>query len=121
MVEGLTDGLVLKREELAIAAIRPPTSGIERIKGSLSRLPGLESVEVDAERVVVSYYPELLSLGIIKKEIEKMGYGIADKKKKVSPFKRFVDRLAETNRSQFGSGPLDCCKLNNRYRGSQKG
>ncbi|WP_165442863.1 LDCC motif putative metal-binding protein [Senegalia massiliensis] len=39
-------------------------------------------------------------------------------KKKKNIFQKFIEKLADTNKKDFGSGRMDCCELNQKSNGS---
>jgi hypothetical protein len=73
---------------------------------------GGESAEINDDRVCVQYYPDILSRESILREHVRLGAGSEKNDRPGNLFKRFVNRLAESNTTTFGTQALDCCKLN---------
>ncbi len=109
----MIDGLVLQNQDFTIEG-RIDKSDCKRIEDTLRKITGLATVEVGNAKVAVEFYPDLLSTAAIRSEIETLGYKIESKAKSRNPFKRFVNRLIESNEKTFGNETLDCCKLNNQ-------
>ncbi len=84
----------------------------ETLLKAFSAIEGIESTEVGDNLVSIQYYPGILSKETIRRELIRLGVRLEKNRKPRNPFKRFVDRLAESNTKTFGSETLDCCKLN---------
>ena len=104
-------------ESIAIGALRP---GLEaaKVAAKLSSIEGIEQFRLVDGIADVSFYPQLISLRTIKAEMGIAGIKLAEPGKARGFFGRFVDRLAESNKKNFGSSKLDCCNLNNKKAGS---
>ena len=114
-MSNMVEGLSLRSAEFHVAARLSPEQG-RRLLTALSAIDGVEKAELDAASVVVEYYPDFLSRQTIERELVGFGLSPVRNSKKRNPFRRFVDRLAESNAETFGSEPLDCCKLNSEKR-----
>ncbi len=105
---------MLKKEDLNVEGMETEHCR-SRVKAALSQLPGIATINMERGRASVEYYPELISADLIKREIEKLGYDAIKRREKArGAFRRFLDRLAESNQKTFGSEPPDCCKLNKK-------
>ena len=109
----MIDGFVLQKEGFIFDEFKPQ-SDLNRIRETLLQLNGLETVDFADDRIIVGYYQELISKSSVRSEIELLGGKVESEKKNRNPFKRFVDRLIESNEKSFGTEPLNCCKLNNQ-------
>jgi hypothetical protein len=85
----------------------------EKISKTLS---AIESTKIHDGSASIQYYPDILSKEMIRGELNRLGVSLGQNNKTSNPFKRFVNRLAESNTKTFGSEPLDCCNLNNKQR-----
>ena len=88
----------------------------EKLSKALSAIEGVESTGIRDSSVSVQYYPDILSKETIRRELVRLGVSLEKNGKSRNLFKRFVNRLAESNARTFGSEPLDCCKLNTKQR-----
>jgi hypothetical protein len=88
----------------------------EKLSKALSAIDGIESTEIHDGSVSIRYYPDILSKEMIRGELNRLGVNLGQDEKTRNPFKRLVNRLAESNTKTFGSEPLDCCNLNNKQR-----
>jgi copper chaperone CopZ len=110
----MIDGLTVKDEELVVPAMGS-ADAINRVKKALSDIDGVERLDAEPGLVSVSYYPDVLSLEIIKKQIENLGYSVGKRERK-GRFQRLVDRMIESNQKSFGSQRLDCCDINSKKK-----
>ena len=88
----------------------------EKLSKALSAIEGVESTGIRDSSVSVQYYPDILSKETIRRELVRLGVSLEKNGKSRNPFKRFVNRLAESNTKTFGFEPLVCCKLNTKQR-----
>ena len=112
----IDDALIVK-ERIPIQPLEAAMEA-EEIEASLSKIEGIENLSIENGAVEISYYPQIVSLHIIRTEIIKAGIILTDTRKSKGVVGRFIDRLAESNKKNFGSKPLDCCDLNNKKSGS---
>ncbi len=84
---------------------------VQRIRAALREEPGIESAEVTLGRVLLSYYPEAISLDSVRAKITALGYAIPVTTRSRNPFRRFLDRMTEANEKAFGHERLDCCTM----------
>lgn len=61
-----------RTEEIRLKGIEAAASR-ERVRQSLTRLVGIESLAVGPNRLMVSCYPQLISSEMLRQEIEKLG------------------------------------------------
>ncbi len=87
---------------------------LDRIREPLITTTGVEAIEMENGKLIITYYPDVLSVGALRQVIGALGYRIVENTKIRNPLKRFVNRLAESNEKTFGTGTLDCCDLNKR-------
>jgi hypothetical protein len=109
----MVEGLSLARAEYHL----DDTAAVHQIEGALKalcELEAVESVEVVNKSISVQFYPEILSRESIRRELDIRGVLLSNIRKPGNPFKRFVDRLGESNTRNFGTQPLDCCNLNRK-------
>ncbi len=59
----------------------------------------------------VEFNSYLIELNEIKKALSNAGYMIKETKK-AGRLQKFIQNLAKTNQESFGTGKLECCKLN---------
>jgi hypothetical protein len=85
---------------------------LEGVLNALCTLEAVESAEIVDSSISVQFYPDILSRESIRRELEIRSVPLSNVPKPGNPFKRFVDRLAESNARNFGAQPLDCCNLN---------
>lgn len=109
------EGLSLRSAEFPVAE-RLSAEQRRRVIAALSAMDGVERAELRPGSVAVEYYPDFLSRQSIETELVRLGLPPRRNGKKRNPFRRFVDRLAQSNAETFGSEPLDCCKLNSEKR-----
>jgi copper chaperone len=87
---------------------------IRRIQAALADVPGMERVDVEIGRARIVYLPDAVSLPALRARIEALGYTLPSPASGRNPFRRFLDRMTETNEKSFGGERLDCCTLNRR-------
>jgi hypothetical protein len=107
----MIEGLSLATVEYHLDA----TAAVDQLEGALSalrELEAVESVEVANNSISVQFYPEIVSRESIRRELDMRGVPLSNIHKPANPFKRFVDRLGDSNTRNFGVQPLDCCNLN---------
>ncbi len=95
------EGLILQQKENEIARV-------------LSKLDGIKTFDISDNKIKLSFISDIVSINIIKEEIEKNGLKIISNKKKLNPFTRLINRLIKSNEKNFGSKTLDCCNLNKK-------
>ncbi len=80
----------------------------------LSKLDGIKTFDIGNNKIKLSFISYIISINIIKEEIEKNGLKIISNKKSLNPFTRLINRLIKSNEKTFGSKTLDCCNLNKK-------
>ena len=107
-------------EGLSLETATYPLSGqisserTESISKAISAMDGVESTAIHEGSVFIQYYPAVLSKESMRKELARLGIRLEKSSKTNNPFKRFINRLAESNKRIYGSETLDCCKLNRK-------
>jgi hypothetical protein len=92
-----------------------PNDGSQtKIRDALLDINGVEHVDITGKKIHFEFYPNVVSKNQITGKISSLGCLIKTEKQKKGFFSRYVERMAETNRRQFGNERLDCCKLNKR-------
>ncbi len=89
----------------------PKEGSHANIKEGVSDIKGVEHVDITGQNIHVEFYPYLVSRDQITERISSLGCTINIQKKKKGFFSRYLEKMAESNKQQFGNGPLDCCKL----------
>jgi copper chaperone len=84
---------------------------VQRVRTALREEPGIERAEVTLGRIVLSYYPEAISLDAVRAKITALGYSLPVPTLSRNPFRRFLDRMTEANEKAFGHERLDCCTM----------
>jgi len=100
-----------ERFELSLDC-EPDQSAIERIGEALNGVEGAELVGVVGNRVSIERNPFVASKEMVSEAIERIGFHRSVAKKRGFLAKR-LDKMAESNRKQFGDKRLDCCEFDN--------
>lgn len=107
----MIEGLPLETATYPLAG-RISSERTESISSAISAMDGVESATIHAGSVSIEYYPVILSRKSMRKELIRLGVELEKNGKTNNPLKRFINRLAESNKKIYGSETLDCCKLN---------
>ena len=104
-------------EYLSVSVIpledRPSQEAVSAVYERLMKMEGVNNVALQESGIRIEYCRQILSIDRIKEEIIDSGCCItAAVEKKKNPLERFLERMADSNRKQFGGKKLDCCKLN---------
>jgi copper chaperone CopZ len=89
-------------------------SCVERVRSTLSKVPGIENLLVEIGKVRFDYYPQAISLEYIREQVSCLGYTIPGATRSRNPFRRFLSKMIEENEKAFGSQRLDCCTMKKR-------
>lgn len=81
---------------------------IKKILIELTNLQGITSLNVGPNNVRVGFYPQILSLDLIKDALVKAGFHFFQKKKP-GFMEKFILKLGQDNNEAFGGHPPDCC------------
>ena len=84
---------------------------IERITRTLTGVQGIEALQVELGRVRVEFYPQAVGLDVLLTRIRALGYTIPESARSRNPFRRFLNKMIETNEKTFGNQRLDCCTM----------
>jgi hypothetical protein len=109
----MIEGLSLEIAEYRLAN-QISSEQIEILSEAFAAIDGVENAKIGDDSVSIHYYPDILSRESMRRELVRLGVSLEKNEKPRNPFKRFVNRLAESNTKAFGSEPLDCCKLNSK-------
>ena len=91
---------------------------LNEIKVQLENSEGIGEVIFFANNVLkLNYSPYVLSEQMIIDLLAEYGIRPKQEEKIRSPFKRLIHKLAKANEKNFGSEPLECCKLNRDTEG----
>lgn len=98
--------------EINVTGCETPGS-IQKVRSAVSVLKGVESVSFESGVLHITYCPHRVLLSFIEEQITAAGFHIRKPagEKKIGLFRKFLDRLAESNEKTFGSKPLDCCTV----------
>ncbi len=107
----MEDNIQTEQHVIVAEGIRSQLDG-NGLRDKLLSVEGVESVRIDGDRVTVDCFPQVLSYSGIKSILEKAGFPSKKVTEKQGFVQRFIARLTRANREAFGSGQLDCCKLN---------
>jgi hypothetical protein len=92
----------------------PNDSSQTKIKDALSDINGVEHVDITGQKIYFEFYPNIVSKTQITEKISSLGCLIKTENQKRGFFSRYLGKMAENNKQQFGNERLDCCKLNKR-------
>jgi copper chaperone CopZ len=106
----MEDSITTEKIELPVEGMGCQ-SCVERIRSTLSKVPGIENLQVEIGKVRFEYYPQAINLRYIQDQIARLGYTIPGKVRSRNPFRRFLSRMTEENEKAFGSEHLDCCTM----------
>ena len=109
----MNEELTVKGVTLAIEGMSDDESR-KNIETALGGMQGITETEICDGSVRLSYVQHVLTLTEIKKGIANAGFAVKPsepKKRSRNPFRRYIERLAESNKRNFGAGSLDCCNL----------
>ena len=84
---------------------------VQKIENALTKIDGIEYYDVIVGHVRVSYMPHILTVNTIMAAIEEGGYVAQTQMPQKSRWKRFIDRMVESNEKTFGTNKLDCCTM----------
>lgn len=108
----------MKRELFTVES-NSPLEQKTQIVGTLRKLDGVGEVEVLPNGIQVSYFPQVVSAGIIRSELTRLGL------RRKTPKKRgwltsALDRMAASNEKEFGNKPPDCCSTDKKLEGKME-
>ena len=100
-----------ERFELSLDC-EPDEAAIGLIREAIGAVEGADLVGVAGNRVSIDRYPAIASKEMVAEAIERLGLHRKSAKKQGFLARR-LNRMAESNRKQFGEKRLDCCELDN--------
>lgn len=86
----------------------------QEIKNKIVKLKGITAISSNEEKLNVCYNPYLVSEAYLLKETGKLGLKTFGETKKGSKISRWLKNMAEANKKNLGSKPLDCCELKSK-------
>ncbi|HKK10072.1 MAG TPA: LDCC motif putative metal-binding protein [Bacteroidales bacterium] len=86
----------------------------QAINNKIVQLPGITAISKHEDSMTICYNPYLLSENYLKQEMKKQGLSEPGQAKKLSKISRWLKNMAEANRKNLGSQPLDCCELKSK-------
>ena len=84
---------------------------VQRVRAALRDEPGIERAEVTLGKVLLSYYPEAISMDAVRAKIAALGYSLPVPTQSRNPLRRFLERMTVANERAFGHERLDCCTM----------
>ena len=109
----MNEDLLVKEVTLVIEGMSDDESR-KNIGTALGGMQGITKAEIGDGTVRLTYTQHVLTLTEIKKGIETAGFTVkpgGSENRSRNPFRRYIERLAESNKKNFGTGSLDCCNL----------
>ncbi len=85
------------------------SSEIKNILIELTGLRGIMSLNVEDDFVRIEYYQQLLSPGLLKDALGRAGFPFQMHSQRQGVFRKFILKLGEENRKEFGGRPPKCC------------
>ena len=82
---------------------------INKIISELGKLKGIASLNVKKDSVKIEYYQQLISQDFLKKALTKAGFPFGKEKVKRGIFSKFILKLGEENKKEFGGKAPKCC------------
>lgn len=90
---------------------------LEKTAKQIENLQGVDNTCILDNSICVDYYPQLISKEMLINIIENEGLFIdTTTPENLKGFKKFLKKLELSNKKNFGTGQLDCCKLNQETR-----
>lgn len=87
---------------------------VRRVRRAFAGVAGLERADVQIGKARLEFYPQIVTAETLRGMIAAQGYTIPGPPKRRNLFRRFLDRMIETNEKTFGSERLDCCTMKKR-------
>ena len=89
---------------------------VNTVKDSLLSIDGVDFVAVDVGKADVRFLPQLASEAELEQAISESGYYVRKHAERKGFFRRYIDRMIESNQKNFGNTRLDCCNLSSKKR-----
>ena len=89
---------------------------VNTVKDSLLSIDGVDFVAVDVGEAEVRFLPQLASESELEQAIFDSGYSVRKHAERKGFFRRYIDRMIESNQKNFGNERLDCCNLSSKKR-----
>lgn len=87
---------------------------VSTVRSSLLSVGGVSFADVTVGEAEVRFLPQLASEAEIEQAITDSGYSVRKRAGRKGFFRRFIDRMIESNETNFGNDRLDCCKLSSK-------
>jgi copper chaperone CopZ len=89
---------------------------VQKLSQAISEIEGVEEYEVEIGHARISYLPQLSTPEGIKHIAETTGYTAHFQTPRKNKWKKFLDRMIQSNERVFGNERPDCCSLNNNQK-----
>ena len=89
---------------------------VSMVQNSLISVDGVDFADISVGKAEVRFLPQLVSEADIAQAITESGYTVQKKLRRKRFFGRYIDRMIESNRKNFGNERLDCCNLSSKKR-----
>ena len=88
---------------------------LKNIAIQIENIQGVDSTCISDDSICVDYYPQLIDNNILVNLIEDEGL-LIDKStpENLRGIRKFLKKLELSNKKNFGTEQLDCCKLNQK-------
>ena len=84
---------------------------VQNVMSALSDMDGVDFFNVVVGKADIRYLPQLVSRSDIEQAIESSGYSVQKNEQRKGFFGRFIDKMIDSNKKNFGNERLDCCNL----------
>lgn len=86
---------------------------VKSLQRKLSAVDGVNYAEIYPEKIVYNYSEFEIAESALRELLINEGFTVKDERKaKSNFFKKFLEKLANTNRETFKGKKPDCCSLN---------
>lgn len=86
-----------------------------QISEELKKKPGVVFITKDKNLLNIGYNPYLITEEYLDEHITSICDDFTKNTNKKSRLARWLQRLADANSRQFGTGELDCCSINSKH------
>lgn len=87
---------------------------VKAVRSSLLSFEGVDFADVAVGKADVRFLPQLATEAEIEQAITDSGYTVRRHVERKGFFRRYIDRMIESNQKNFGSDRLDCCNLSSK-------
>lgn len=85
------------------------SSEIKSVLLELAGLKGITSFNVENDYVSIEYYQQLISPGLLRDALMRAGFPFRKENAKQGIFRKFILKLGEENKKEFGGKTPKCC------------